>query len=39
MIVIDKNPGTKVDYTVEDTHITFGDDLGLNPREYLNPDH
>lgn len=30
MIVIDKNPGTKVDYTVEDTHITFGDDLGLN---------
>ena len=30
MIVIDKNPGTKVEYTIEGTRITFGDDLGMN---------
>ena len=35
MIVIEKNKGTKIEYTVNDTKITFGDDeLTLNLAKY-----
>ena len=30
MIIVEKNPGQKIDYEVNKTKITFDDDLTLN---------
>jgi hypothetical protein len=34
MNIIEKNEGTKIQYTVEDTKITFRDELMLNLKNY-----
>lgn len=34
MIIVEKNEGTKVPYTVDDTKVTFNDELTINLSKY-----